>query len=149
MKLLLPGVLLALALLRPYFPVTIAQMAAGKNFHTHVRVTGTVTEVASEPDGDTHIRLSDGQAFIVAECIPELPCRRPVLGQMVTVEGISRFDGEHKWYEVHPVEKLTIVNRAGSIAPSALQAATGRLPRINQHPEWDLHEDLRRIVWKT
>jgi hypothetical protein len=92
---------------RQYFPVSIANLAAGRNFHTHVRVTGKVVLVKHEADGDLHIRLSDGKHFIVAECIPELPCREPRIGETVTVEGISRFDGEHKWWEVNLVEHLT------------------------------------------
>lgn len=100
-------ILLALLFLsRPYWPVTIADMAAGKNHHTHVEVSGKVVLVRHEQDGDLHIRLTDGSNFVVAECVPELPCKAPKLGDAVTVQGISRFDGEHKWYEVHPVENL-------------------------------------------
>lgn len=96
---------------RKYFKVTVEKMASGKNFHTHVQVTGKVAYVGHEPDGDTHIRLTDGGiAFIVVECIPELPCTVPKVGNIVTVKGISRFDGEHKWYEVHPVERLEVSN---------------------------------------
>src|SRR3954463_7619874 len=91
---LMPYLALLLLLLaasgRQYFPVSIANLAAGRNFHTHVRVTGKVVLVKHEADGDLHIRLSDGKHFIVAECIPELPCREPRLGETVTVEGISR-----------------------------------------------------------
>jgi hypothetical protein len=94
---------------RQYFPVSIADMAAGKNFITHVQVTGNVILVKHEKDGDLHIRLSDGKRFIVAECIPKLPCTEPKVGQTITVYGISRFDKKHKWYEVHPVEYSEIV----------------------------------------
>jgi hypothetical protein len=92
---------------RQYFTVSIANLAAGRNFHTHVRVTGKVVLVKHEADGDLHVRLSDGKHWIVAECIPELPCREPRLRETVTVEGISRFDYKHRWQEVHPVEHLT------------------------------------------
>jgi hypothetical protein len=71
-----------------------------------VQVTGKVTLVRHEADGDLHIRIEDGGAFIVAECIPKLPCAAPKVGDTVTVTGISRFDGEHKWQEIHPVETL-------------------------------------------
>jgi hypothetical protein len=93
---------------RTYYPVSISDLAAGKNFHTHVQVTGKVTLVKHEGDGDTHIVLSDGKNFIVAECIPKLPCQAPAVGQTITVRGISRFDGEHKWNELHPVESLKV-----------------------------------------
>ncbi len=100
---------------RHYFPVSISDLSAGRNFHTHVQVTGKVTLVKRQGDGktigdgDLHIRISDGKNFIVAECIPKLPCPEPKLGQTITVEGISRFDGEHKWYEVHPVETIKVI----------------------------------------
>lgn len=92
---------------RTYWPVTIAQLASGKVKHTHVAVTGRVVLVKHERDGDTHLRLRDDSLrFIVAECIPALRCPVPALGNVVTVQGISRYDGEHRWWEVHPVENL-------------------------------------------
>jgi hypothetical protein len=91
---------------RKYWPVTVAQVSTTK--HTHVRVTGKVTISKREADGDWHIRISDGNAFITAECIPELPCAHPKIGDTVTVDGISREDKEHGWFEVHPVENLSI-----------------------------------------
>lgn len=100
--------LLLLVLQRNYFPVSIQRMATGHNYHTHVMVIGQVALVEKQIDGDLHIRLTDGKYFIVAECILSLPCTKPKVGQTVAVKGISRFDGEHKWYEVHPVENLVI-----------------------------------------
>lgn len=96
-----------LAQTRTYWPVTVQALAAGQVVHTHVSVTGLVTYTRLEDDGDLHLRLaadSTGSPFIVAECIPLLPCRRPVVGRWVTVRGITRFDPEHRWWEVHPVE---------------------------------------------
>lgn len=91
---------------RHYWPVTVDQLASGAVAHTHVKVTGLVTLVRRETDGDVHIKLVGATKFIVAECIPSLPCKLPKVGQHVTVIGISRLDGEHKWWEVHPVEGI-------------------------------------------
>jgi hypothetical protein len=92
---------------RTYYPVSIADLAAGRNSHTHIRVTGKVVLVKHEADGDLHIRLSDGKHFIVAECIPKLPCAEPKVGRAITVEGIYRRDVKHgNWAECHPVERL-------------------------------------------
>lgn len=93
---------------RHYFPVTPSAMS--HNFHTHVEVRGKVTVSKREIDEDWHIRIEDSKGFIVAECIPELPCAHPKIGTCVQVRGISRFDGEHKWWEVHPVENLKEVS---------------------------------------
>lgn len=97
----------AMAETRHYFRVEPSAMA--QNFHTHVEVTGRVTLSKREGDGDWHMRLEDAKGFITAECIPEIPCPHPKVGQCVRVRGLSRFDDEHKWYEVHPVEKLEVV----------------------------------------
>jgi len=89
---------------RTYWPVTVDELAAGTVKHTHVQVTGRVRLVRHEDDGDLHVKLTGVRGFIVAECIPALPCQPPPLGARITVRGIARFDGEHHWYEVHPVE---------------------------------------------
>lgn len=92
---------------RRYFVVAPSAMA--RNHHTHVQVTGRVMISKREGDGDWHIRIVDASGFVTAECIPELPCLHPKVGQCLRVRGISRFDGEHRWYEVHPVETLQVV----------------------------------------
>lgn len=97
---------------RPYWSVTVAQLAAGAVAHTHVELRGRVDYVGHEDDGDLHVRVVDSTgAFIVAECIPALPCRRstgvpwvPRVGDQVTLYGITRHDPEHNWWELHPVE---------------------------------------------
>ncbi len=109
---------------REYWPISIISMPT--NHHTHVLTTGLVTFTTVEGDGDIHIRMCAvpqptwvkgmnlksltwiRQNCVIAECIPKLPCKQPNVGQTITVKGIARFDGEHKWYEVHPVEELTI-----------------------------------------
>jgi hypothetical protein len=94
---------------RFYWPVTIWALATGQVRHTHVQVTGKVASVRFEDDGDLHIKLQStaprDTSWIIAECIPRMPCRRPRVGEIVTVRGISRRDPEHGWYEVHPVEE--------------------------------------------
>lgn len=102
--------LLALALTaaedRTYHPVSVCGLAATS--WTHVAVTGKVALVKREGDGDIHIRLEDKGCAAVAEIIPSLPLAAPKLGQRITVRGISRVDGRHKWSEVHPVEAWQI-----------------------------------------
>ena len=91
---------------RLYHPETIDSIAASR--HTHVSVTGRVTLVRHEADGDVHIRLTDEHGhFIVAEIVPYHPLAAPGLGTIITVKGIRREDNEagHGWWEVHPVEQ--------------------------------------------
>ena len=101
--------LIALLLLqRTYWPTSVDNLASGRSAHTHVSVTGRVAYVRAETDGDMHIKLVNPAtgAFIIAECIPKLPCVKPIVGTTITVLGISRKDSEHGWWEVHPVEDI-------------------------------------------
>lgn len=103
------GLLLLLQIpVRTYWPATVTQLASGTFKHTHVQVTGIVAYTRLEDDGDLHIRIvgDTGAVFIIAECIPKLPCRRPKNGERITVKGIQRRDYEHGWIECHPVEEL-------------------------------------------
>jgi hypothetical protein len=80
--------------------------------HTHVEVTGRVSYVSYEGDGDVHLRICDTQACVVAEIIPAIPItEHPRPGDTVTVRGISRIDPLHKWPEVHPVMELITQRR--------------------------------------
>lgn len=102
MKTLLLLLLLAPMEDRTYHPVALAQL--GQTKWTHVEVCGLVTLAKGEADGDQHIRLNDGRAFVVAEIVPYHPLPRPRVGQRICVRGISRLDRTHAWSEVHPVE---------------------------------------------
>ena len=99
---------------RTYWHGTIAQLAAGTFPHTHVTVDSAIVDYTkAEADSDYHIRLRDPNDtmpdhFVVAECIPKLPCQHPRVGRLVTVWGIYRRDAEHGWFEIHPVERITV-----------------------------------------
>jgi len=101
---------LVLALLqgRYYWPETVHALAHGRVGHTHVTTTGSVIKIRHELDGDTHLWIRAGVDSLVLECIPKLPCPAVQVGQIVAPKGIYRFDMEHKWYEIHPVEQLTV-----------------------------------------
>lgn len=96
---------LLLLLAITYHPVKVADLPTTQ--WTHVTVCGVVTLVKKEADGDVHFKVEDGGAFLVAEVIPELPVAIPKKGDRVCVSGISRRDAEHKWWEVHPVRKIS------------------------------------------
>ncbi len=98
---------------RTYWNVNLVTYAAVGSVHTHVVVTGYVAYAVCESDGDIHIKIvptiGATSPFIIAECIPSLPCVKPATSAQVRVSGISRRDAEHSWYEVHPVEKLEVL----------------------------------------
>jgi hypothetical protein len=82
----------------------------------HAAVSGFVTQVSKENDGDTDIRICENPKIegmdrarcIVAKCIPKIPCVAPQVGKPITVKGITRYDakvGTH-WWEIHPVEEI-------------------------------------------
>lgn len=91
---------------RTFHKVALAQLS--KTQWTHVEVCGLVTLVKMEADGDLHVRLDDGGAFIVAETVPYHRLASPRLAQRICVRGISREDKTHHWYEVHPVESWRV-----------------------------------------
>lgn len=98
---------------RTYWPATVAQLASGTFKHTHLQLDSVwVVYTAKEADGDFHMRLRDrgdtvGSHYIIAECIPSLPCRHPRVGEVIPwVRGIKRRDDEHGWIELHPVEAM-------------------------------------------
>ena len=86
------------------FPVVpLAQIAQGHFGRPRAEVHGIVDLVHHEADGDRHFRLAVGALHIVCEVIPELPLPVPALGAQVAVRGIVRYDGAHRWWELHPV----------------------------------------------
>ena len=90
------------------FPlVPLTKLAEGHWVRPRATVQGIVVFSKVEGDGDLHVRLRDpdgSDAFIVCERVPEFgPAGRPKPGDRIEVRGIVRFDGEHKWWEVHPV----------------------------------------------
>src|SRR6266516_69451 len=95
-------IILFLALARPYFPVDICQHNSTN--HTHVEIKGKVTQVHIEVDGDTHIRVVNQGCFVILEIIPSIPLQIPKRNDYIIARGILRFDKQHKWYELHPVE---------------------------------------------
>jgi hypothetical protein len=62
-----------------------------------------------EVDGDRHIRIKDGGTFVIGEIIPGLPVAGSKTirkGDRLTFCGIRRFDEQHNWWEIHPVERI-------------------------------------------
>lgn len=85
----------------PYPVIPLARVAT--TARTHVCVTAPVVYVRLMKDKDIHITLDNGTAKVVAEIIPQFPLPRPKKGSVITVCGITRFDKQHRWPEIHPV----------------------------------------------
>lgn len=98
---------------RYYWPTNLTTYAQQGTSHTHIQLSGYVTYVASESDGDYHIRVCDSPSItgmdvnhcVIGECVPALPCSHPSVGRQLHLKGVSRLDSEHHWMEVHPVEQ--------------------------------------------
>jgi hypothetical protein len=107
---------------RVYAQLTISELVAEdpnrwtEKMRTHAAVSGFVTQVRKEENGDTNTRICDNPKVegmdrahcFVAKCIPRLPCEVPRIGKPTTVSGITRYDAEvgHHWWEIHPVERV-------------------------------------------
>jgi len=121
-------VLLALTLFgqRNYHSYAITDITAltPDNWHgkflTHIQIEGWITYKSHEGDKDWHLRvcddaklkMMDAKHCMVSECVPELPCTVPKVGDRVRVRGIGRYDAEnpgHHWWEIHPVEELEVL----------------------------------------
>lgn len=78
---------------------------AGRYPYPHAVTLGTVTEIKAADDGDFHIKLVDEIGrFIILEPIPQLPLPSlPRLHQKILAWGITRWDGQHEWGELHPL----------------------------------------------
>jgi len=102
--------LVLLLLTRTYHVVAIRDLPT--SLRTHVAITGRVTSVRHEADGDWHIWVSDGRVKIVVEIIPLIPVPVPRVGACVQVRGIRRIDAErghaHR-VEIHPAEQLLVM----------------------------------------
>ena len=86
-----------------YQTIPIATIAAGESRATYATVVGDVSQVSHELDGDYHIRVEGGGAFLVLEIQPEFPIVPPHVGQQITAWGVVRHDGLHNWWELHPL----------------------------------------------
>lgn len=93
---------------RTYHGVTVAGLKETQ--WTHVSACGRVALVKHESDGDGHIRIEAGGAFLIAEVVPYHQFPLPKVGQYVRVAGISREDRTHHWFEINPVEAISVVN---------------------------------------
>jgi membrane-associated phospholipid phosphatase len=91
---------------RVYSQVSIDDLASGKVKATHARIYGKITYIHRyEPDGDVHLEIrAPDDAFVVLEVPPEFPLPTlPSKGKMITAWGITRKDGLHQWWELHPL----------------------------------------------
>ena len=100
--------------LAEFHPVKISDIE--RTSIPHVVAEGYVSEVRSnDEDGDLCFRLVDdlrqSGPFVVCEIIDSIKIRPPSVGSRVRVYGISRFDSkeDHRWYEVHPVLDIEVV----------------------------------------
>lgn len=92
-----------------YPPVAVAKLAEKDGWvRPRALIHGKVTMVKKEDDGDEHFRVEGVDAdsgMVVCEIIPEIPLKegKPKVGDVIHVWGVARWDGEHKWGELHPV----------------------------------------------
>lgn len=68
-------------------------------------VEGIVTERIKATDNDWHINIKDfdSERVLVAEIAPDHPLSVPLKGEKIKIWGITRYDLDHRWWELHPV----------------------------------------------
>lgn len=76
----------------------------------HCVITGTVQKVIHETDGDHHlwVELDNSKFQLACEIVPQNAIPDPAAGDHVKVWGILRYDLQHGWWEIHPVDYLQV-----------------------------------------
>lgn len=83
---------------------TISSLNNGLFWGPRAAVEGTITDTIKAWDGDLHVNIEDAKGnMLVMEIIPEYPLPVPKVGEKVRAWGITRYDLEHRWWELHPV----------------------------------------------
>ncbi len=73
-------------------------------FGPRAAVQGVVRAVQKVSDGDWHINVEDTDGSVmVNEMVPEYPLPVPQVGDRIMMWGITRYDLNHRWWEIHPV----------------------------------------------
>ena len=71
-----------------------------------VTISGRVMRVRARLGGGWRVRLVDtGGRLAAAEIRPPYPLSPPPIGARVVIRGCVRFDEEHGWYAIDPVEE--------------------------------------------
>lgn len=84
--------------------VQIANLQRDRFWGPRAQVAGIVTEVEKIMDGDWHVNVRDATGrTLVAEIVSQFPLTPPAVGENIAIWGITRFDLEHRWWELHPV----------------------------------------------
>jgi hypothetical protein len=72
---------------------------------TYVTVVGRVVRIRTRWGGGWRLRLADtGGALAAAEIRLSHPLPLPPVGARIIIRGSLRYDDEHRWYVVDPVE---------------------------------------------
>jgi hypothetical protein len=77
----------------------------GAASRTRATVVGRVLRVRQRRNGAWRIRLTEtGGALAAGEIRPSHPLPLPRVGARILLRGALRYDEEHRWYAIDPVE---------------------------------------------
>jgi hypothetical protein len=95
------------------------------SWRTHVTVAGRVVRVRARHGGGWRVRLADtGGALAAAEIHPSNPMPLPPVGALIVLHGHIRYDEEHSWYVVDPLEEWFDAVRFGDAFSSSVASAS-------------------------
>lgn len=87
-----------------YPAVSIWKINHSLFFGARAAVQGTVSSVQQANDGDWHVNVTaDDGSVLITEMVPEYPLSIPFLGDRIMLWGVTRYDLNHRWWEIHPV----------------------------------------------
>lgn len=98
--------------------VTKLNSSLGLVVDTHVCIEGQVIYRRAEDDGDIHFKIADAAGNVLTcEIDPQHPLPEPAYQQHVRVYGVTRFDMDHGWWEIHPVDYWSDISEEPVIHP--------------------------------
>ena len=84
----------------------VAVLSHMPGWRTDVTVEGRVVRVRARRGGGWRVRLAEtGGALAAAEIRASSPVPLPPIGALIVLRGEIRYDEEHRWYVVDPLEE--------------------------------------------
>lgn len=84
--------------------ISISRLEKNLYWGPRAAVIGTVIDTEKIVDGDWHINIKDAEGMVlVTEMAPEYPLPVPAVGARVKIWGVTRYDLDHRWWELHPI----------------------------------------------
>ncbi|GEM_PF-2384434 len=88
----------------PYPLISVGKLESNIYREPRAAIIGIAETIVKASDGDYHVNIRDDQGrALVTEIAPDHPLPLPKIGQKIRIWGVTRYDLDHRWWEIHPV----------------------------------------------